>query len=201
MMKINIAPIQGRKVKIILTASSLDQRDNFVLFKRIEIITVTAVAEKPTEFFASLVNLAENKDPHRCPVYINASSFDFNSFVALDSFKNISISCQNSWFQIELTKGMAVLTGCRIKISRDPTIKIKNFKIICSDDIEKPLNSWITLFVADEKTKYDHDILGIFKFPFQSPPVKFVRIVLTGPNWNNQFLLSFYHFDLFGRYF
>ena len=89
----------------------------------------------------------------------------------------------------------------RIKISNDPSIKPKSYKVICSDDIEKPLNSWTTLMVADEKTKYDHDVLGIFKFPLQSPPVKFVRIVLTGSNWNNQFLLSFYHFDLFGRYF
>lgn len=200
MMTVHFSPIHGRKVKIILTGPSLDQHDSFILFKRIEIMTVTAIAERPKEYFANLIELSENKDPHKCPVCINATAFDFNAFVALDSSKNIGINGPNSWFQIELTNGLAILTGCRILRCKDPN-KLKSYKIICTNDIEKPISSWTTLLVIDEKSKNEHDILGVFRFQIQSPPVKYVRIVMTGPNWNNQFFLSFFHFDLFGIYF
>lgn len=77
---------------------------------------------------------------------------------------------------------------------------MKSYKIICTDDANKSIDKWISLSEIDEKSKDEHQIFDIYKFPQQSPPVKFVRIVLNGRNWSDKFLLIFYHFDLFGKF-
>ena len=95
---------------------------------------------------------------------------------------------------------MAILNGFRLKRYSYPDL-MKSYKIICSDDINKPIETWTTLIEINEKTKEDHKQLDIYEFPRSSPLTKFIRLIQTGPNWNNDIRLKFYHFDLFGTYF
>lgn len=153
-----------------------------------------------TKVFTTLVDESENKDPHKCPVFIAATSFDFNSFTSSEAKNYVWVyAYENQWFQIELTKCAAILNGFRIK--RTETSKLKSYKLICTDDSSKPVSSWTTLIEIDEKTIDEHEILDIYKFERPSPPAKFVRLVHTGKNWDDKLDISFYNFDLFGTYF
>ena len=196
-MKVSFAPVQGRKVRFTQTGPNWDKNTIFLHIKGIEILSTEPRYSKGV--FATLVNESENDDPHKCPVIISATNFDFNSFHSLNSSCNIcTYPNENSWFQVELTQGAAILNGFRLKRCGD---KLKNYKLICTDDSSKPESSWTTLIEIDEKTENEHEVLDIYEFPQPSPPTRFVRLVQTGQNWNNELFLQFYHFDLFGTYF
>ena len=52
----------------------------------------------------------------------------------------------------------------------------------------------------DEKVENEHDVFSVYEFLHPSPLVRFIRIVLTGPTWNNSNYIKFFHFDVFGFY-
>ena len=110
----------------------------------------------------------------------------------------VTSDIENSWFQIEFPKGKAIINGFRLK--RCVQDKLQQYKIICTDDVYKPLEEWITLIEIDEKSKTEHEILDIYEFPQPSPPIKFIRLIQTGPNWDDNHYLEFYHLDFFGSY-
>lgn len=93
---------------------------------------------------------------------------------------------------------MAILCGYRIKRKDN---KLKSYKIVCTNDVNKPLEFWETLIEINEKNQDEHEILDIYEFSQPSRPSKFIRLIQTGPNWNNNLFLQFYHFDIFGTYF
>ena len=78
--------------------------------------------------------------------------------------------------------------------------KMRSYKIICTDDVYKAEEEWTTLIEINEETENEHKQLDIYEFTQPSPPTKYVRLIQTGPNWNNTLNLKFYHFDLFGNY-
>lgn len=87
------------------------------------------------------------------------------------------------------------------RIIRNPKDKIKSYKIICTDDPDKPINSWVTLFSIKEDSIKSNPLLYTHEFDKPSPPTRYVRIVLTGNSWNDKSTLRFHHFELFGTYF
>lgn len=64
-------------------------------------------------------------------------------------------------------------------IKRYKDHKLKNFKIICTDDNRKTESAWITLFYLNENTEKDQ-LFEAFEFQYPSPPTKFAIIVSTG---------------------
>lgn len=190
-MNVKFEVCQGKKVRFKQTGPSLDKGRNFLFFKRFELLS----PDFPDGVFSSFIK--SSKDPHRCPVYLSASLFDFNSFTSLSPRYNISIPGKDQFFQIELTRGVAVLTGCRIK--RWDRNLLRHYKIVCSDDSRKPLDLWTTLLEVDEKSKDEHKILDTYMFQYPSPPAKFLRIIY-GLTWNDNYYFNIYHFDLFGVY-
>lgn len=197
-MIINFSPILARKVRFTQTGKNWDQNDNFLFIKGIEILSSESKYSKGV--FAKLVNECENRDPHTCPVIISSTNFDFNSFYLIDQTDNIcTYAREKSWFQVELTRGTAILNGFRLK--RSNPFKMRNYKIICTDDLNKPESDWKTLIEINEKTENEHKVLDIYEFAHPSPPVRFIKLIATGPDWDNDLRLRFYHFDLFGTYF
>lgn len=201
-MIIEFDPIRCRKFKFIQTGLNWDDNSKYIRIKRIELLSNEYLYSDGV--FSTIVNKCENKDPHKSPVFITASYFDLNKFHSLDvlSCQNIcTYDKENSWFQIELTKGFVVLDGFRLYRAGDSSsINMKNYKIICTDDSNKPENSWTTLIEINEKERYEHKATDIYKFPQSSPPVKFIRIIQTGETWENDNYLIFFHFDIFGVY-
>lgn len=188
----------GSKVKFIQTGPNWDRGNNFLNMRRFEILSDDCQYSKGA--FSTLIEQSPQNDPHKCPVKITAKNYDFNTFFLIDSKHHICTSNEeNSWFQIELTKGWAVINGFRLK--RGNLYKLRSFKIIATDDANKPLNSWTTLIEIDEKAEDEHQKLDIYEFPRQSPPVKYVRLIQTGPTWNDKLFLMFFHLDFFGYYF
>lgn len=197
-MIVNFDQIKCRKIRIIQTGRSWDQGDNYLHFKGFELLS--SESKYSEGVFKTLIYNNEKHDPHMCPVIISASKFDFNSFHLLDSDKNIcTSSLGNSWFQVELIGGFAVINGFRLK--RCEPGKLKSYKIIGTNDVNEPINKWTVLFKMDENDKEEHKKLDIYEFSHPSPPVKFVRLMQTGPNWSNSLFLKLIHFDLFGIYF
>ena len=123
----------------------------------------------------------------------------FNAFHLIDSPEIICTDPkEHSWLQIEFTEGRAVLFGFRLKKCK--ARKLKSYKIICTDDKNKPEELWTTLIEMDERREDEHKQLDIYEFSQPSPPTKYVRLIQTGSNWSNTLNLKFYHFDLFGNY-
>lgn len=196
-MKIDIEPRSCRKIRFIQTGPNWDKGTNYVIYKRVEFTSPDEKYKKGV--FATLIENQENNDPHKCGVHIAASNFDFNSFYSFDAkYCIITVSEEDSWFQVELTKGSAVLTGFRLR--RCNPGKIKSLKIIATDDVNKTTDSWSTLFELDEKSEEKTPLVEIYKFNKPSPSVKYVRLIQTGPNWEKQLGLKFLHFDIFGTY-
>ncbi|KAK8876254.1 hypothetical protein M9Y10_006449 [Tritrichomonas musculus] len=197
-MTVSFEPIKCRKVRFTQTGPNWDKGDNFLHIKGIELLSTDSKYSRGV--FSTLVSDCENKDPHKCPVIISASNFDFNSFHSLNAKHKISTySRENSWFQVELTRGIAVLNGFRLmKCNKN---KLRSYKLICTDDSSKPESSWTTLIEINEETENEHNDLDIYEFSHPSPPTRFVRLVQTGKNWYDSLSLLFIHFDLFGEYF
>lgn len=199
-MTYNFDTVLAQKIRFIQTGSNWDDGSYYLRIKKFELLS--SEPEYSNGIFQTLIEKSENHDPHKCPIFISSSYFDFNKFytINVEIGQNIcTYDEENSWFQIELTQGFAILKGFRFK--RSSNNMPKNYKIICTDDLNKPENSWITLIEINEKTKDEHQILDIYKFPHPSPPVKIIRLIQTGKNWDDADYLLFYHFDVFGVYF
>lgn len=197
-MIVNFDQIKCRKIRLIQTGPSWDQGNNFLYFKGFELLS--SESKYSGGVFKTLIDNNEKHDPHMCPVIISAPLFDFNSLHLFDSQKTIcTSSLENSWFQIELISGFAVISGFRLK--RCEPGKLKSYKIIGTNDVNEPINKWTVLFKMDENDKEEHKKLDIYEFSHPSPPVKFVRLIQTGPNWSNSLFLKLAHFDIFGIYF
>lgn len=94
-MTININPTQCHKIRIIIRGKNWDKGDNLCNIKRIELLSNES--EYSRGVFSTLINKSENHDPHKCPVLISASNFDFNSFHSIDSQTNIcTLPIENS---------------------------------------------------------------------------------------------------------
>lgn len=78
---------------------------------------------------------------------------------------------------------------------------MKDYKIIATENFDKPIEDWTLLFEINEKSENEHEDPFIYKFSTPSPPIRFVRLVQTGENWKNELFLLFHHFDIFGTYF
>lgn len=197
-MIVHFDSIKCRKIRIIQTRPNWDKENVFLHFKRIELLSPDS--KFSSGIFQTFVENNEIHDPHRCPVIISAKNFDFNSFHLLDSNVNICTSDNNnSWFQVELVKGFAIINGFRLMKYKFG--KIRNYKIICTDDINNPIERWITLFEVNEKKENQYKQLDIYEFSHPSPPTKVVRLIQMGPNWVGKSYLQFVHFELFGIYF
>lgn len=196
-MIVNFDSLICQKVRIINTGKNWDKNSNSILIKNIELISNESTYSKGV--FYTLVSQSENHDPHKCHVFIYASIFDYNKIHSIDSNSSLSTQDkQNSWFQIEFTNGKVILNGFRLKRS-DPQ-KLKSYKIICTDDVYKPEQQWITLIKIEEQSNEEHKMLDIYKFSQPSPPTKYVRLIQIGNNWSNETYLKFKHLDFFGSY-
>lgn len=198
-MTINFdSAIQGQKVRFIQTGKNWDSDNYRITLKKFEILSNE---EKYINgVFQTFANESDNFDPHKSHVFIATSQFGFESFHLIDPPHVVyTFSSTNPWFQVELTRGFAILTGYRIK--KGIPSRLKSYKIVCSDDVDKPLNSWITMIEIDEKRIDENEQLYFKIFQKPSPPVRFIRIIQTGPNWNNESSLKFFHLDFFGSYF
>lgn len=196
-MEIRFKCIKGKKLRIIFT-SNWNQNPKFIELKKIEIISSEEKYSKGV--FWTFINECKTYDPHKSHIYISSTRFDFNSFFLLDAEYTICTGSENNpWFQIELTQGIAILTGFRLK--RYFYSKMKEYKIIATENFDKPIENWILLFEINEKSENEHEDPFIYKFSTPSPPIRFVRLVQTGGNWKNELLLQFNHFEIFGTYF
>lgn len=197
-MIINFSPVVGRKIRFTQTGPNWDKDNNFLYIKGIELLS--SESKYSGGVFKTLVESNPDKDPHKCPVIITSTYFDNNNIQLID---NNHILCtfadEGSWFQVELTRGSAILNGFRLNRT-DPN-KLRSYKIICTDDSSKPESSWTTLIEIDEKTENEHEQLDIYEFPNPSPLTRFVRLVSTGKTWSDNFEFKVLHFDLFGSYF
>lgn len=196
-MVIKFSQRNAQTIRFVQTGPNWDCGNNFVYFKKFELLSPDSKYKNGV--FKALIEKSDEKDPHKCGVVINANVFDFNSFYNIDSNSNIYIDpYQNAWFQVELTKGKAIITGFRLK--RCGVGKLKSYKIIASDDCNRPVDSWETLIEIDEITEDEHKKLDVYRLPHPSNPVKVIRLVRDGVNWANNLNLKFYHFDIFGSY-
>ena len=171
-------------------------KNEYIVLNGIELFSTEEKYEKGV--FMTLIENNEFNDPHKCPFIISSSGFDFNSFYLINKSQGIStFDDNNSWFQIEFTQGLAILNGFRLK--RTKHNKIREFKIVSTDDVNTPIEKWLTLFEFNEKND-EFKSFDIFQFDQASQPTKFVRIIQTGPNWDNGFHFILIHIDFFGSY-
>lgn len=200
-MEINFGSISCKKIRLIQTGPCWDKKNNLLSIKRIELIQSNPIPPDTKYLFSSLLQKSEGQDPHRCPVLIRASLFDFNRIHDINAKKaNIStFPRENSWLMIELTRGFAIISGFRLK--RRLPAKLRSFKIICSEDASMPEDAWTEIFVLSEKTENEHQMLDVYEFLHPSPPTRFIKIIQTGPTWDNRHNLHMLHFDIFGYYF
>lgn len=192
-MTIKFSEKKGSRIRFLQTGPSWDDKKS-LFFKRFELLSPEA--KYSNGVFTTLIEKSENHDPHKAKVLIYSTSFDFNWFHLVDSASIHVTFCTelNSWFQVELTRGLAVITGFRIRKS-----KLKDYKITASDDENKPDDMWLTLYEVNEETDLGSKC-KMYELPQPSPPVRFIRIVLTGLNWIDQYYLQIIHFDVFGSY-
>lgn len=194
-MVVTFPETSGTCVSFKQTSQSWEGK-NALFIKRIELLSPESKYSKGV--FTKLIEESESKDPHKCNVLISASSFDLNSFHLVNN--SSKIFCESKkvdlWFQVELTRGSAIITGFRI-VKRE----LKSYKVIASDDVNKPIDSWIKLFEVSETENRNSRTCDVFELPHPSPLVRFVRLVLTGPNWKGNISFKIRHFDIFGYYF
>lgn len=195
-IKINVRPVMASKIRFVQTGPNWDENNYYLYIKRFELLSPDD--DYKDGVFQTLIN--KNKNPQKSGIMIKTTLFDLNSFHLLNSTSNVdTFNLKDQWFQIEFTSGKVVLDGFRLK--KFGRHKLKNYKIVCSDDDSKPLSDWTTLMEINEQKYHENKELDVYEFPKSSPPVKFVRLIQTGPTWSNSNYLSFYHFDLFGKYY
>lgn len=193
-MIININPRNGRSIKFINGGENCEQNEDHQHLGKIEILSNDP--EYQNGVFDKLIRSSKSHDPHKCEVLFSATNFDFHSFYLIGNSKSICTSSDgNLWFQIEFINGLAVLTGFRLAKCR--WTRMKNFKVIATDDCNKLLNAWTTLIEVNEH----QNLFDIFTFENPSPLIKFIRIVQIGKTWEDRNYMAFHHLDFFGYYF
>lgn len=192
-MTINFSPTNGSCVRFVQTGPNWEN-GNVLFIKRFELLSPEEKYRK-NGVFSTLIEESENKDPRKSKVWICATSFDLNSIHLTKSNNASYCDGQNAWFQVELTHGSAILTGFRIARKS----LLKSYKVIATDDNNKPIESWTKLFEINEED--NKKILIWHDFLHPSPLVRFVRIVTTGPDWEGKNYLHLSNFDMFGYYF
>ena len=78
---------------------------------------------------------------------------------------------------------------------------MKSYKLICTDDINKPESSWTTLIEINESREDEYQMNDTYELPHPSPPTRFIRLVQTGPTWRGDNNLWLARFEIFGCYF
>lgn len=167
----------------------------WVKFKRIELFS----SQSPNKnILETIIENSKYKDYRRCGVLLSDAVYTNHFFDQNDhSFHIITDNEENSWFKVELTKGFAILTGFRLrKIEHHFLI---NYEIVGSYDDR----NWITLFANENDRK--ELTFDAFKIN-EKIPIRYVKIIIRGKclnehNKENDFMLEFYHFDVFGYYF
>lgn len=194
-MTVEFTPTIGKTFIFRQTGPSWDD-SMFIFINNIEFFSNE---KKYSEgIFKTLLEL-NNHDPHKCPVLISAMYFDFNHFHSLKNSTLLTTNnTKNSWIQVEFTQGLVVIGGFRLEKSEQS--KLKSFQVICKDDISKSTDLWTILLEVNETDKNEHKDIDIYKFNRLSPPVRFIRLIQTGPNWDNDFFLQLCHMDFFGCY-
>lgn len=178
-------------------SAAFDHIHEYISLNGIELLSTEEKYYKGV--FAALIENNESHDPHKCPVIITASNYDFSSFFLISGSHSIStFNQEDSWFQIEFTKSNVILDGFRLK--RSKSNKLKVFKVIGTDDINKPIEKWSTLVEVNEQESNEFHIFDVFQFQQPSEPIKVVRIIQTESNWSCNFHLIIMHIDFFGKY-
>ena len=192
-MLINFDEKSAKTVRLLFTSKNW-ANDNYTIgMKRVELLSPNNKYSKGV--FAKLVGESENQDPHRCGVFISATEFDFNSFHLVDSKSRMLTYRSKPEFQVELTRGTVIIHAIRMS-----NYNIKSFRIIASDDGNKPLNSWYELLNVRGKPRKENRECDIYNLNHPSPPVRFIRVIQTEPTWDGNRRLIIYHFDIFGYY-
>lgn len=182
---------RGKIVRFIKKGCGWDKRESIIIGK----IEILSPEKRFSEgVFATLINESKEKDPHKCNVFISATNYDPNFFHLCDTSHKVLVSISgHSWFQVELIKGSAIISGFRIK-----AINFKCFKIIATNDCKESEDNWVTLF--DSTNDEDDQKFNISKAIDPSPPVSFIRIVKTNVDVKNNGAFEFKHFEIFGDY-
>lgn len=194
-MIINFDVKNANNIRIVFTDFNWIEGNYIVGLKRIELLS--PIDKYSQGVFSTIIDESKEKDPHKCDVLISATNYEYSSFYLIDSNKFLMTYPfdEDQWFQVELTKGMALIHAIRVKNN-----SLKAFKIIATDDAKKPLDSWLKLIEIKEESRKDHKQLEIYDLDHPSPPVKIIRIIQTEPTWDNNKRLLLYHFDIFGYY-
>ncbi|OHS99634.1 hypothetical protein TRFO_33868 [Tritrichomonas foetus] len=133
-------------------------------------------------------------DPHKADVFITSSNFDFQRFHKLSPSRSLcTLYDQDSpWFQVELTKGFAIVHGYRIQILDN--FPIYKWQLIGSNDKE----NWD---VIHEVSISQNDCSSLMIFECNSKlPYSTFRFLNTMENKNDDLKLRLKHFDIFGIY-
>lgn len=63
--------------------------------------------------------------------------------------------------------------------------RLKCFKIICSNAVNKPIEEWTTLINVVKKSENKQKNIDIYEFPRLSPPTRFIRVLMTDASWDD----------------
>lgn len=204
--KITFDPIEFKKLKIIPINKDISfvHNEYYPSIKYIELLSPDS--KYSNGYFKTLINENPNHDPHKIGVNISATRYDYNNFHLHDKdYPNITTkNIENSWFQIELVKGLGIICAFRLKAVQNYTPI--HYKIVAideivatddTDDAEKVIKKWHLLYEGNEKIS---DQWINIQLPHKSPPVKFVRLIQLEKNQSSH-KLKLIHFDIFGYYF
>jgi hypothetical protein len=165
---------------------------NFIGIKRMDFRTNKASGY----YFESLLKTMRG-DPHKIPVNLTSKYFDVYSFIYMNPSSYICTfdSPLPSWFQVEFATGRVAVTGYRFK--RHEVLKLRSWTLRGSNDPTLDVAAWTVLHQVNE-TK-NEGLFNVYTCP-AGEPVKFIRILMEGPGWNDRTYLAFWHFEIFGDY-
>lgn len=178
--------------------NDVSNQDTWPIFQTIELFKSKNDSKS---IFESLIEEREDKDPHRCGVFIYTSIYDFNNFYDLNNKELIiTLGENNPYFKYEITKGYAILTGYRFKKAEWNVTT--QYRIIVTDNDKKNDEDWTCLYETPNGQS-DDKLLDCKKFEKSCPPIRFIKLIqkehakLKNGGTSRQF--AFFHIEFFGH--
>ena len=108
-MKILFDTVKCRNIRIINQRTNWDNDKIYLYIRQIELFSNESKYSRGV--FSTLVSQSEDHDPHKCPVILSASHYDFNILHSINSINKISthpiknqVEYVTSKFEIKLNK-------------------------------------------------------------------------------------------------
>jgi hypothetical protein len=186
----SVGPLSITAVTITQSGPAWDGQQR-VRFKSLELFAPAGLYSHG--FFRALFNA--HRDRIHQLISITARDYDLSDIHSLTPRTTVCIfGSAQAWVEVAFDNHRLLVNSYRL--DRNGPRRLRSWRLVGTNDNSLPLAQWTTIDSRREATQGQIRLLECY--PCLGGPFRYFRIVQQEPNWDNNLILRFKHFELFG---